>query len=246
MAITVETNSISYLSDFQPIRCDTYFRSKIKKSESFFINENISWVSLGSVIENIQNGMNIKTEYYSMEPTDILYTSVSQIKEYGLINKNQNYLSEEVRDLNNFFELEPEMVLITRSGTVGVGLSTNNSSFDFDESSYVASGFVITSKIKPGYSADVIANYINLADVQNYLAAMAAGACQKNISQPNILSLPVPEVLFTKAESFNDLFKQYEHSTNKIKRVISRGEDKLSKLKDTVSEEASRLISELS
>lgn len=246
MAITLEHNSISYLSEFSPLRCDTYFRDRIKKSQSFFLNENVSWVSLGSVIENIQNGMNVTTDYYSMDTTNILYTSVSQIKEHGLISKNQNYLIEDTRELKSFFELEQDMVLITRSGTVGVGLSTNHNSFDFDENSYVASGFVITSKIKKGYSADIIANYINLFDVQNYLTAMASGACQKNIAQPNILSLPVPEVLFTRADSFSDLFKQYEVSAEKIMRIIARSEDKLNKLKEKIAIEASSLISQLS
>jgi hypothetical protein len=40
------------------------------------------------------------------------------------------------------------MVLSTRSGTIGVALSTNHPSFNFDEYSYVASGFVITAKVK--------------------------------------------------------------------------------------------------
>jgi hypothetical protein len=46
-----------------------------------------------------------------MEETDTLYLSVSQIKEYGLIDKNQNYLTDEVKDLESYFDLEPNMVL---------------------------------------------------------------------------------------------------------------------------------------
>lgn len=175
MAIVMEKNSLNYLAGFSPIRCDTHFRYNIKVADGFFSNEKITWVALGSVLENVRNGMNIKTEYYSMEETDTFYLSVSQIKEYGLIDKNQNYLTDEVKDLNSYFELEPNMVLITRSGTIGVALSTNHPSFNFDEYSYVASGFVITAKVKDGFSANEIAGYINLFDVQKYLTAMAAG-----------------------------------------------------------------------
>jgi len=186
MAIIVEKNSVEYLTTFSPIRCDTHFKHNIKLADRFFSNQKVIWVSLGSILDRTQNGMNIKTDFYSMEETDILYLSVSQIKEYGLIAKNQNYLIEEVKDLKNFFELEANMILVTRSGTIGVAISTNHPSFNFEEKTYVPSGFVITSKVHDGYNADIVSNYINLFDVQKYLTAMASGACQKNIAQPTI------------------------------------------------------------
>jgi hypothetical protein len=235
MAIVLEKNSIDYISNFSPIRCDTHFKYNIKQADKFFSNTKIIWVSLGSVLGEIQNGMNISTEYYSMEKTDILYLSVSQIKEYGLIDKNQNFLTEDTRYLKNFFELGPNMVIITRSGTIGVGLSTNHPSFNFDENTYVASGFVITAKIKEGFSANVIANYINLFDVQKYLTAMAAGACQKNIAQPTIQNLPIPEVLLTTKTSFDKYFSEYEKESLKIIGSLNKLEKRLVELKNDIS-----------
>lgn len=235
MAIIMEKNSVEYLTSFSPIRCDTHFKHNIKLADDFFSSEEIVWVSLGSIIDKIQNGMNVKTEFYSMEETEILYLSVSQIKEYGLIDKNQNFLTEEVKDLNNFFELEENTVLTTRSGTIGVALSTNHPSFDFDEKTYVASGFVITSKIRDGYSSDIIANYINLFDVQKYLTAMASGACQKNIAQPTIKNLPIPEILLTGEGNFAGLFQEYETESIKLLKDINILETKLSELKNDIS-----------
>ncbi len=235
MAIIVEKNSVEYLTSFSPIRCDTHFKHNIKLADRFFSNEEIVWVSLGSILDRVQNGMNIKTDYYSMEETDIMYLSVSQIKEYGLIEKNQNYLTEEVKDLNSFFELEDNMVLVTRSGTIGIALSTNHPSFNFIEKTYVASGFVITSKVREGYSANVISNYINLFDVQKYLTAMASGACQKNIAQPTIKNLPIPEVLLTGNNDFANLFSQYEEESLKILENISLLENQLHELKNDIS-----------
>lgn len=235
MAIIFEKNSIEYLSGFSPIRCDTHFKHNIKLADKFLSNDKITWVSLGSVLDNIQNGMNVKTKFYSMEETDILYLSVSQIKEYGLINKNQNYLTEEVRDLTNFWEIEKDMVLTTRSGTIGVALSTNHPSFNFEEKTYVASGFVIISKIKVGFSANVIANYINLFDVQKYLTAMAAGACQKNIAQPTIKNLPIPEILLLHKENFESYFKEYENKCIKKLENIESLENDLIELKSDIS-----------
>lgn len=235
MAIIVEKNSVEYLTTFSPVRCDTHFKYNIKLADNFFSNEDIVWVSLGSIIDKIQNGMNIKTEFYSMEETETLYLSVSQIKEYGLIDKNQNFLTEEVKDLKNFSELGENTVLITRSGTIGVALSTNHPSFDFDEKTYVASGFVITSKIRKGYSSDVIANYINLFDVQKYLIAMASGACQKNIAQPTIKNMPIPEVLLTGECNFSELFKEYERESGRILSEIYNLEKDLGELKSDIS-----------
>jgi hypothetical protein len=235
MAIVFEKNSIDYLSSFSPIRCDTHFKYNIKLADKFFSNPKINWVSLGSILDKVQNGMNVTTDFYSMEETDILYLSVSQIKEYGLIEKNQNYLTEEVKDLNNFFELEENMVITTRSGTIGVALSTNHPSFNFDDKTYVASGFVIVSTVKPSFSANIISNYINLFDVQKYLTAMAAGACQKNIAQPTIKNLPIPEVLLTGEEDFGKYFEEYEKESIKILKQVNSLEEKLSELKEDIS-----------
>jgi len=244
MAIIVEENSIEYLSAFSPIRCDTHFKYNIKLADKFFSNEKINWVSLGSVLDKVQNGMNVTTEYYSMEETDILYLSVSQIKEYGLIGKNQNYLTDEVKDLNVFFELDKNMVITTRSGTIGVALSTNHPSFVFDEKTYVASGFVIVSTIKENFSANVIANYINLFDVQKYLTAMASGACQKNIAQPTIKNLPIPEILLTSKDDFESYFKEYETKSLELLKNIDGLENQLTELKSDISSSIKKKINE--
>jgi len=244
MAIITEENSIEYLSAFSPIRCDTHFKYNIKLADKFFSNEKINWVSLGSVLDKVQNGMNVTTDFYSMEETDILYLSVSQIKEYGLIEKNQNYLTDEVKDLNVFFELEKDMVLTTRSGTIGVALSTNHPSFAFDDKTYVASGFVIVSTVKENFSANVIANYINLFDVQKYLTAMAAGACQKNIAQPTIKNLPIPEVLLTSKADFEGYFNEYETKSLELLKNIDGLENQLTELKSDISSSIKKKINE--
>ena len=244
MAIIFEENSIEYLSAFSPIRCDTHFKYNIKLADKFFSNEKINWVSLGSVLDKVQNGMNVTTDYYSMEETDIMYLSVSQIKEYGLIEKNQNYLTEEVKDLSVFYELDKNMVLTTRSGTIGVALSTNHPSFAFDDKTYVASGFVIVSTIKENFSANVIANYINLFDVQKYLTAMAAGACQKNIAQPTIKNLPIPEILLTSKEDFESYFNEYETKSLELLKGIDNLENQLTELKTDISSSIKNKINE--
>jgi len=235
MAITVEKNSLHYLSGFSPIRCDTYFKYNIKQADNFFTNPTINFVSLGSVLDKVQNGMNVKTDFYSMEETNILYLSVSQIKEYGLIEKNQNYLTDEIKDLGTYFELDKDTIIITRSGTIGVALSTNHHSFNFEDYTYVASGFVITAKVKQNFSANVLASYINLFDVQKYLTAMAAGACQKNIAQPIINNLPIPNCLLTGETDVEQYFTEYENESKTIIEKIAEQENRLTELKNDIS-----------
>jgi hypothetical protein len=242
MAIIIEKNSIEYITHFTPVRCDTHFKHNIKLAENFFSRNYIAWVSLGSILEKVQNGMNVKTEYYSMEETGILYLSVSQIKEYGLIKKNQNYLTDEVKELKNYCELEKNTILVTRSGTTGIALSTNHPSFSFNEKTYIPSGFVITAKVKKEYSADIISHYINLFDVQKFLTAMASGACQKNITQPAIKNLPVPEVLLSGNGQFRELFREYEDETSTILTHIGRLEKQLTDLKKDISHSIKKKI----
>ena len=234
MAVIQERNSLAEVAKYNPLRCDTHFKHNIRLSDTFFQNPAVEWVSLGSVLENVRNGMNLATSYYSMEETSYKYISVSQIKEYGLIEKNQNFLIEEVAELNNYFELKENMLLITRSGTIGTAISTSHPSFHFEEYSYVASGFVITAEVVEGVSADVIANYMNMYFVQRYLTAMSAGACQKNISQPVISNLPIPSAVL-REKKYETMFETYQQESRKVLQEIREKEQLLEEKKIEIS-----------
>lgn len=247
MAITTEINSLADILQYPPMRCDTHFKHNIILASDFFSNPDIEWVSLGSVLNNVRNGMNVNTAYYSMEETDYHYLSVSQIKEYGLSSKNQNFLTENVTELSSYFELGKNTLLITRSGTIGVAISTDHSSFKMDDNHYIASGFVITAELKEGFSSKTIANYINMFPVQRYLVAMSAGACQKNISQPVIANLPIPSILLTPNNACESIFSEYEDSSKKILETIATNEAKLEQLKENTSSKVlEQLIKEYS
>ena len=242
MAIISEKNSLADILKYRPMRCDTHFKHNILLASDFFSNPEIEWVSLGSILNNVRNGMNVNTEYYSMEETEYVYLSVSQIKEYGLSTKNQNFLTEGVAELPSYFELGKNTLLITRSGTIGVAISTDHNSFETDDNHYIASGFVITAEMKEGFSSKTIANYINMYPVQRYLIAMSAGACQKNISQPVIANLPIPSVLLEPTNECDAIFSEYEESSKKILDKIAANEEKLEKLKEETS---TRIIEQL-
>tara|TARA_A100001015_G_scaffold315861_1_gene428718 strand:+ start:1116 stop:1862 length:747 start_codon:yes stop_codon:yes gene_type:complete len=246
MAIKFEKNSLKYISKFAPIRCDTHFKHHIKLSDQFFNNKNIEWVSLDTILVDMKNGMNLSTKFYSMDKTSYYYLSVSQIKEYGLIEKNQNYITEDVTNEKDYFELSENMILVTRSGTVGISLSTNHNSFDFKENSYIPSGFVITAKVNSAYSADNISAYINLSYVQNFLKAMSAGKSQKNISQPVLKNLLIPSVLLNNKENkLNRYFNKYNEESSKILKKINDCEKQLEEIKTDLSEDVKKEIEKL-
>lgn len=235
MAIIEENNTISEVLKYSPMRCDTHFKYNIKLANDFFSDKRIEWVSLGSILNNIRNGMNIKTEYYSMEPTSFEYISVSQIKEYGLSKKNQNFLNDSVTDLKNYFEIGENMLLVTRSGTIGTAISSSHPSFHLDENTYIASGFVITAEMQKNFSSSLIANYMNMFPVQRYLIAMSAGACQKNISQPVISNLPIPSSLLVPDNPYQRYFDSYEKESKEILGDIANKKKQLYDLKIEVS-----------
>lgn len=245
MAIVFEANTLEYVASFAPLRCDTYFKRQIKEADAFFGQKQIDWVLMSSLVEDVRNGLNVGTEYYSMEPTDCLYISVSQVKEYGLSDKNQNYLTDAVKTIKPFRELGPNMLVITRSGTVGVGLSTDHWSFDFDKYSYVPSGFVITAKARKGIDANALASYINLRPVQTWLRAMAAGALQKNISQGVVSSLPVPKCLVEGDTAIFEAFDSYRKQSRKVVAEIARSEASLEQLRDSASKVVTDRINEI-
>jgi hypothetical protein len=64
---------------------------------------------------------------------------------------------------------------------------------------------------------------------------MASGACQKNIAQPTIKNLPIPEVLLTGETDFISLFKEYETESLSILENINVFENRLSELKADIS-----------
>lgn len=240
MAIVIKSNSVHHICKYPPMRCDTHFIRHIQQSEPFF-SIDTEWVELGSVLGYVSNGMNVDTKYYSMEQTNILYVSVSQIDRYGLSRKNQNFLDDSILRLENCKPLRRNMVVITRSGSVGIALSTNHESFEFDKYTYVPSGFVIVAKVNSGVSANVIADYLNLTPVQSFLFAMAAGACQKNISQSIIQHLPIPKKIIDPDESMKSQLEEFHRKVNSVLLEIKSLESEL----DALEEKRSQFISSL-
>ena len=73
---------------------------------------------------------------------------------------------------------------------------------------------------------------------------MASGACQKNISQPTILSLPIPEVLLKEPEEFENIFYDYNLSIKSILDNIKKQESEMLELKhDTINKIKEKIFS---
>lgn len=231
--LEIINNSTKEISNYQSFRIDTFFYENIIKTKDFFAND-FRWTKLGNFIDVISNGENLATEWYSVDgESNVVYLSVSQINQYGLEDKNISYLKEEILDYDfgkskrKITTLREDTIIVTRSGTPGIVINTNNSGFNYEEYSYVPSGFLIyfTLKKELKIPVEVITYYLNLQPVKEYLIANSSGRCQRNLSQEVIKNVPIPEELLDKSfqekimKLYNDMQCETINKQNEIKKI---------------------------
>ena len=250
--LKVINNSMQLITLYPSFRLDTFFFENMYKAEDFF-NKDIKWTKLGYLIDRISNGENLATDWYSVEgDSKVMYLSVSQITEFGLEEKNNSFLREEIleetfgRNQRNISLIEKNMIIVTRSGSPGIAISTNHPSFEYEEYDYVPSGFLIYFNLRDdlGLNPNVISYYLNLRPVRYYLIANSSGRCQRNISQEILMDLPVPEELLD-AKKQSEILKFYElieRESIEANNIIRDVNKKLEGLWDHSWEEFNKLI----
>lgn len=231
--LKVIDNSMKIVTAYPSLRLDTFFYENMKKAEDFF-NRDIKWTKLGYLIDKISNGENLATDWYSVDgESKVMYLSVSQITEFGLESKNNSYLKEEIleetfgKNQRSISLIENNMIIVTRSGSPGIAISSNHPSFEYDDYDYVPSGFLIYFNLRNDLSINpnVISYYMNLKPVRYYLIASSSGRCQRNISQEILMDLPVPEEILVseKQSAILELYQRIENESveanNRIKQI---------------------------
>lgn len=233
-------NSNHTLMKYPSFRADTYFYKNMKVAEEFF-NSKFRWTKLGYLIETISNGENLDTKWYAVdEDSNVMYLSVSQITEFGLEDKNTHYLINDVLDnefgksKRNVKQIAENMIIVTRSGSPGIAISSNHPTFDYDNYMYIPSGFLIYFSLRNslGISPEVITYYLNLRPVRYYLIANSSGRCQRNISQEILHNLPVPEEILDEdvQKKIIELYNDVESKSVKRINTIASIKNSLNKL----------------
>ena len=166
------------------------------------------------VIKSIRNGKDVKKDEYSFYETEYFYLTVNNIKPYEFSFNNKIFLSEKAGEKLKNVALNTNDLIITRSGTVGISKLFNieNSSYNFIPSGYLIILTIDDSKINPIW----LEYYLNNKFIREYFQVFSSGKTQNNLSQYDILNLPVINI---DQYRLNNLLKKLEVFENKIEKV---------------------------
>ena len=147
-------------------------------------------------ILEIGNGKDISPDNYEdYNDSDIIYPSVNNFTKGVFKYKNLTFISEKY-GLPKI--LEDDDIVITRSGTVGTTYVWNNDKINqFFGRKIIAipSGYLIVVKVdKTKILPLFIQHYFNSKIVQGYFNVFGVGKTQKNIAQPDILNIIIPNI----------------------------------------------------
>lgn len=146
---------------------------------------------LRNAIIGIRNGKDVKKDNYSEDETGFAYPTVKNIKPDNIITDDIIHIDHSIGESLEKYKLDIGDFIITRSGTVGVA-----NVFDIDDDKiYIPSGYLIVLKIDEKIiKTKFLQFYLNSIFMRPYFNVFATGKSQKNISQTDINTIPVPVV----------------------------------------------------
>lgn len=164
-----------------------------------------------NVIKSIRNGKDIKRDYYSDTDTEYTYITVNNIKPEGIVLDDVVFIENEKGHELEKYRLKRGDIIITRSGTVGVckvfGLS--------DNLIYIPSGYLIIVEIDENeVRGKFIEYFLNSKLMRTYFDVFGTGKTQKNIAQPDIRRIPIPDLTIKDQE---EIIKSLEPIRKHIK-----------------------------
>jgi hypothetical protein len=170
-------------------------------------------------ITEIGNGKDISPDNYEdFNSSDIIYPTVNNFKGGELRFDDVTF----VRDNYSISkELEDDDITISRSGTVGLtyvwSKKEANSYFE-REVKAIPSGYLIVVKVD---AKKIIPRFIKLlfhsTYYKKYFSVFGVGKTQKNIAQPDILSIPIPLIELSKQNELLEKIKPLELEISKLK-----------------------------
>lgn len=161
-----------------------YTQSKLNFKSQFFSNFIIS----------ISNGKDISPDkYVDFNESDTIYPTVNNFKGGQFIYDSITFLKENI-GISRL--LENDDIIISRSGTVGLTYVWNEQKINTifgREMIAIPSGYLIVVKIdKLRLLPEFVKHLFNSYSFQKYFFVFGVGKSQKNIAQPDILSIPIP------------------------------------------------------
>ena len=175
-------------------------------------------------ITNINNGKDVSKEnYVGFNKSDIIYPTVNNFKNSELILDavtfiNDNWLDENSRTLSS------NDVIISRSGTIGITYVWNetyiNKKFCRDIIA-IPSGYLIVVKVdKSKLLPEFVKHYFSTELMKKYFSVFGVGKSQKNIAQPEILTIPIPNLSIGKQNQIIEKISPIDKQVQKLKDQI--------------------------
>lgn len=147
---------------------------------------------LKDCIKSIRNGKDVKKEHYSFIETDYFYMTVNNIKPYEFCYDNKIYLDFEAGKALERFMLAKDDLIITRSGSVGIARLFD---IEAEELVVIPSGYLIVVSIdNEVINPKWLEHYSASSSTRKYFEILSSGKTQHNLSQYDILNLPVPNL----------------------------------------------------
>lgn len=149
-------------------------------------------------IIKLNNGKDVSKEnYVSFNESDIIYPTVNNFKNGELVLNSVTFIDDDWLEVNSS-TLATDDVIISRSGTVGITFVWNEDEINriFNRNiTAVPSGYLIVVQIdKDRLLPQFVKHYFSTELMKKYFSVFGVGKSQKNIAQPEILSIPIPNL----------------------------------------------------
>ncbi|WP_008310052.1 restriction endonuclease subunit S [Leptolyngbya sp. PCC 6406] len=199
-------------------RCDFRFHDYVQKDVDFKI------IRFSKFIAEIGNGKDISPDNYEdFNSSDVIYPTVNNFKGGEIRFSDVTF----IRDSYSISkELEDGDIIISRSGTVGLTYVWNKKEANLyfeREVKAIPSGYLIIVKVD---TKTIVPHFIKLlfnSDYyKKYFSVFGVGKTQKNIAQPDILSIPIPLVEFSKQNELLEEIKPLEAEILELKNLKPR------------------------
>jgi type I restriction enzyme S subunit len=183
--------SLSDLTISKSLRCneDYFYFYNFNFSAFFKTFSKVQFQPLKNAVVNIRNGKDVAKEDYSLSETNYFYLTVNNIKKEGFSFNEQIFLDDGKGEILSDIALRYGDLIITRSGTVGMCRMFNLD----NEKIYIPSGYLIILSVdKSKYEPKFLEYFLSSTFGRRYFGVHASGKTQQNISQPDVLSIPIP------------------------------------------------------
>jgi len=189
-----------------------YFQPKYEKIIEKIKNQNVKL--LGDLV-SLSKGFEPGSDEYQNEGK--IFIRVSNISKYGLIDKDQKYLSEELyQTLRKDIEPKTGEILLTKDATPGIACVLRESVEG------IIAGGIIRLKLKEDIEGEYLALCINSVIGQMQIERDAGGSVISHWKAEQIKKLQVPILTKSTQQKIADLVLQSHQARKKAKELLEK------------------------